>query len=232
VETLLFIASEEREFRGLIRHATGGAALGWGLDYARAVQVRGQRWLLAANGPGPELAAAAAIEALRRERVDAVVSTGFCGGLDPALECGDVVVASEVVDADSGERFAAVAAGGGRAVAIACCDRVVGSAEGKRELRQRTGAGAVDMESAALAREARRAALPFYAVRVVTDTAGETFHNDFNAARDRSGRFSRSAIARHALRRPLERVPELVRLARTARRAAAILGDSLAARQW
>ena len=58
--------------------------------------------LLAANGAGPKLAAhvveiaiRAAIRAeLSSSELEAVVSTGFCGALDPALNEAQIVVAS------------------------------------------------------------------------------------------------------------------------------------------
>jgi adenosylhomocysteine nucleosidase len=134
-----------------------------------------------------------------------------------------------VVDCDTGERIEACAVAGFPEVAMACCDGVVQTAHEKRRLRERTGADAVDMESAALAREARRAGLPFYCVRVVTDTAEQSFTNDFNVSRGPDGRFSKRAVVVRALARPWSRLPELVRLARTGRRASIILGDALAA---
>jgi hypothetical protein len=63
---------------------------------------------------------------------------------------------------------------------------------------------------------------------VVTDRADETFPVDFNAARDSSGRISRAKVVRQALRRPLLRIPRLVRLARRARQASESLGEFLA----
>ena len=38
------------------------------------------------------------------------------------------------------------------------------------------------------------AGVPFYCIRAVTDTADESFANDFNAARDGDGHFIRSQI--------------------------------------
>jgi adenosylhomocysteine nucleosidase len=234
VETLLLITSEERELAGLVRHATAVTKLDWPLDWAVAAVVGGSKWLLLANGPGSRLSSQAAEEAIRRERIAAVVSTGLCGGLDPALQIGDVLTASGVIDADSGESFPATPArqfsDGCSSGLFASCDRVISTAREKCELRERTGAAAVDMESAALARVALRAGLPFHAVRVVSDTSDQSFANDYNAARDVTGRFSKSAVLRAAFRHPFRRVPELFHLARTRRTASSILGDCLAAR--
>jgi hypothetical protein len=86
----------------------------------------------------------------------------------------------------------------------------------------------VEMEAAAVAERAKRYQVPFYAVRVVTDTCEETFPLDFNQMRSLEGRFSRVRIIGAALRRPLAVFPELIGLNRRTKRAARALGDFLA----
>jgi adenosylhomocysteine nucleosidase len=159
-----------------------------------------------------------------RERPEAVVSTGFCGGLDPGLKRGGIFVATSVCGRECRAPATARPFFSG---SLATVDRVVGTAEEKARLRA-TGAAAVDMESAALAERAAAAGVPFYIVRVVLDGAGESFHTDFNRMRDAAGRFSRASIARAALARPLRMLPEVIRLERRGRAAARALGDFLA----
>ena len=65
-------------------------------------------------------------------------------------------------------------------------------------------------------------------VRVVTDLAGETMANDFNAALRSDGHFDTMVILRRALRNPWARLPELFRLRSRCRRAADSLGDFIA----
>ena len=107
-------------------------------------------------------------------------------------------------------------------------DRVAVTAAEKHELRRRTGAAAVDMESAAILQRARECNLPFTAVRAVSDTADQDLPLDFNLYRDARGRFSRGRIALAALRRPFAAIPGLARLDRDCRRAAEPLGEFLA----
>ena len=64
----------------------------------------------------------------------------------------------------------------------------------------RTSADAVEMEACAVADRAKQCDVPFYAVRVVTDTFGENFPLDFNTTRTEDGRFSRAKILYAALR--------------------------------
>lgn len=224
------IAAEAREFAGVLRRLDDMERLRWPVQFAATASSKRHRWLFVADGPGPRLAREATAEALRRERVAAVLSTGFCGALDPALTPLALVAPAAVVDAGSRRRFetqplkcAKLLAGGD----LLCDDRVVQSSQEKANLRNATGAVAVDMESVGVAEAARNAGVPFHCLRVVTDAARETFGLDFNAVRDREGRFCRSRIAAAALRRPFQRLPELMALGRRSARAADRLGEFL-----
>jgi adenosylhomocysteine nucleosidase len=228
--TILAIAAEAMEFDGLIRHGRGRYGLQWPLEFSSAFEVDGNRWLVAADGPGPRLAAHVAAVAAGRERVDVVVSAGFCGALDPVLRTGDVFVASRVEAVERGISYPAGTPVTGRPFAggtLISLDRVVSSAAEKRRLRQ-SGAAAVEMESAAVADFAGRAGCPFYCIRSVSDAAGEDLLFDFNEMRDAAGRFDRIRIAAAAVRRPFKRVPALISLRRRCREAALALGDFLA----
>jgi adenosylhomocysteine nucleosidase len=172
-------------------------------------------WNLLASGPGSRLVT----EALREKKaVDGLVSVGFCGALDPSLRIGDIVVSGEGVESSRpfvrGE--------------ILCSDRVAVTAAEKRALRQRTGAIAVEMESAAVAAKAREWGVPFRCIKVVSDTASEDMPLDFNRYRDSAGHFSRARIALGAMRRPFTAIPALLRLDRDCRKAAEVLGEFLA----
>ena len=118
------------------------------------------------------------IEDELRGGVAGVVSFGLCGALDPSLKVGDLVIGETVADAD--ERFEADAAWAARIAALlpearlgrfARAERPVASIAEKAELRQRTGAIAVDLESYSVARLARWFGVPFAVVRAVSDAA-------------------------------------------------------------
>jgi len=231
METLLLIAAEPMEFSGLLRRLPAPEPLRLPVDYASRIDAGDRCWLLVANGPGPRLAAAAVEKAVADVRVDAIISTGFCGGLDPALEAGDVFVADAVLFGSATSSPASKPACSPRHTGgvIVCGDRVIQSVEEKQTVRHQTGASAVDMESGAVQARAHDAGVPFYCVRAVTDTAREGFVLDFNSARDGEGRFIRGRILKAALRRPLKGAPELFRLMRRARLAAEALGGFLTA---
>jgi hopanoid-associated phosphorylase len=129
-------------------------------------------------GGGDAAALAAALEAALRGGVAGVVSFGLCGGLDPALKVGDLVVGDAVGDPDDSFEADAdwtariVAAAPGAAVGrFARADQVVSSVAEKQALRQRAGAVAVDLETYTVARLARWFGVPFAVVRAVSDAA-------------------------------------------------------------
>jgi adenosylhomocysteine nucleosidase len=203
--TWLVVAAESRELQGILKRCGASAILDWPAAFAREAKWRGDRWLLVANGPGKRLAAQV-ME--KRIEVDGVISTGFCGALDPALRVGDIVDA--------------------RSRRIHTADRVAVTAREKAALFASTGAAAVEMEAAALEQAASAWRVPFYCFRAVSDTAAEDMPLDFNLYRDAAGRFSRGRIALAALARPFTAIPALLRLDRNCRIAAESLGDFFA----
>lgn len=204
--TWLLVAAEQREFDGILKRFGGSKPWNWPARFAAQAEFNGDRWLLIANGPGAALVEQGLSQPTGEHgiQVTGIVSTGFCGALDPALRVGDIVRELHSID------------------------RVAVTAAEKHDLRVRTGAAAVDMESAAIARKASEWRVPFYAIRAVSDTAAEDLPLDFNAYRTGDGRFSRTRIALAALARPVSRVPALLRLDRNCRIAAESLGDCFA----
>ncbi len=222
---LLFVAAEPRELAGIARRCGAVHPIDWPVWYARSGELNRKPVRLVANGPGLRLAAAAVRAALERVEADAVISTGFCGSLDPELKRGTVFAANLILNGSG--RYAArvpMARSSFRSGVLATVDQVLVGAEQKQDLA-RTGAEAVDMESAAVAEGACRAGIPFYAVRVILDEADEGFELDFNRLRGADGRFSRWKICRAALARPATRIPELLRIERRGRAAARALGE-------
>jgi adenosylhomocysteine nucleosidase len=222
---LVFVAAERRELEGLLVHVDEVEKLDWPLDFVRRGRLNGRPVALLANGPGPNLAGKAVDVAKEHESMDGLISTGFCGGLKPALQVCDIFVATEVV----GVATALVPASRqafkpGKLLSVA---RVVSTAEEKAELGKH-GADAVEMEAGAVAARAQAYDVPFYAVRVVTDTFEESFPLDFNQMRSQEGRFSRAKILAAAFGKPGTVFPELIQLNKRTKRASRALGDFLA----
>jgi 4-hydroxy-3-methylbut-2-en-1-yl diphosphate reductase len=129
----------------------------------------------------------------------AVLIAGFCGALDPDLEPGDVVLASELrgptgtTPCDDPAILAGVLRRGGlrvRIAPVASSQRLVLGE--RRRMLHRTGAVAVDMESAWVAPAAR--ARPLVTLRVVLDTYRRELHRPLRTV-------AGAAIAYRTLRR-------------------------------
>ncbi len=183
--------------------------------------------LLAVSGMGGVLAAIAA-----RSLADAgavrLLSFGMAGGLDPTLSAGSVVVPTEVISL-SGMRFTTSAqwreqlclgladprppAGG---VLLSSATPVDAVAD-KAALFQETGAVAVDMESLGVAEVAAARGLPFMAVRVIVDTAGDVLPRAVVAA-SQAGQVSIRRLLGGLALAPLDWVA-MIRLARRHRAA-------------
>jgi len=112
-----------------------------------------------------------------------VVSFGLAGALDDALNIGDVIDATRVVDASGATLWQGGGLGvdGARAGTVLASDVLVHDAGERRRLRAASGADAVDMESGVLAQSGRLAGV----VRVISDDAAsaiegvdETIHDD------------------------------------------------------
>jgi adenosylhomocysteine nucleosidase len=152
------------------------------LAAAEPRSARAANLLIRTSGIGRELAARSA-EELLRAGAEALLCFGVGGALDPLLCCGDIVLATEVLS-DAARlptypqwlRQLETALQGSATVrvgAVLTGDELVCSVERKQALFAGTGALVVDMESAAVAGVARRAGVPFMALRVVADTASD-----------------------------------------------------------
>jgi adenosylhomocysteine nucleosidase len=184
--------------------------------------------LLIANGAGSHRAAAAVDTAAAVFQPEVVVSTGFCGAVDPELEIAQVVIGTSVTAADRSyeARQFASARDCARGV-VATVDHVVRTAAEKKELHAQ-GAIVIEMEAGGVASRAEALGLPFFCARAVTDMASEDMANDFNAALRDDGQFATMRIFRHALTRPAVRFPELLRLRSNCILAANTLGEFFA----
>lgn len=143
----------------------------------REAKILGDIPLLVGGGDAATLSRK--LEAILSHGCGGVISFGLCGALDPALKVGDLLVASAVADTENaydtdpawaGRLCAAVP--GAILASFTTADRPVASVADKAELRRRTGAGAVDLESYLVGRLARWFGVPFAVLRAVSDAAG------------------------------------------------------------
>jgi nucleoside phosphorylase len=175
------------------------------------------RFELIRAGVGPISAARVATElAGRATPPRLIVSTGFCGGLVNDLEVGDVVVGSEIGNANAGSTVSlsneserkqiaqslatALKRNGVRAFLgkTVCSADAIATTEHKRKLGQ-GGATAVDMESYALASN-RKGCVVF--VRAVSDSVDDELPAEVGEFLDTAGNVRAGKIMRFIFKKP------------------------------
>lgn len=139
-------------------------------------------------GVGRIRAAAGARLLIRRFSPQGLVSFGFAGGLTPELARGTLIIGTEVVCEDgSGKRGVASRDLVKQFCAAADAERlpmqqgrlvssrhIVADPASKADLRNKSGACAVDMETVGIAEAADETGLPWVAVRAIVDCATDT----------------------------------------------------------
>jgi len=152
-----------------------------------------------------------------------LVSFGVSGGLHPALKTGDLVLADRVLTwdldhsstqalplsfrADTGlidyiaEKFQENTIHFYRGP-IFCSPKPISTAASKLRAHRLTGALAVDMESRAVCEVAEEAGLPFFCLRAICDTAGQTVADTLLAMVDEQGNPRVGYLLAHLVRRP------------------------------
>ncbi len=143
-----------------------GEGVGW---------LGGRQVLVAHLGVGAPRAAQRGRAWLATYPLRGMISAGFAGGLDPRLEVGDLVVGTNSGDpgwrnALSRKRVCGAVFWG----SLTTQSAVVEAAADKARLARETGAIAVDLETAVLAACCKELALPFLALRVVSDHSAQS----------------------------------------------------------
>jgi adenosylhomocysteine nucleosidase len=188
--------------------------------------------MLLLSGIGASRARSAA-QTLLENGATALVSWGFAGALDPGLSPGSLILPESILAKDQSPYCVDpvwreslcnrlkpyIDLHGG---ALAESPVVLASCAEKIALFQRTGARAVDMESASIALIAKEAGVPFLVVRAISDAAKVAIPRSVLNSIDKFGRVRFSRLLPCLARRPLELLA-LVRLGRNSRVAQATL---------
>ena len=193
--------------------------LGFGLDRRPAHLVT-----FAAAG-SPERARVRALGWAADNRVHALMSFGLCGGLDPLLAPGSVVVAHRIALPEGGTldfdaRWAHAIASripGARVAPLLGASDVATTAADKRALYEQHAVPAIDTESRGVAEAAREAGIPFVALRAVADPAARTLPKAVARAIDMGGRIRPLRVLLGLVARPQD-LPALLALGADARR--------------
>ncbi len=148
-------------------------------------------------------------------RPSLVVSWGLCGGLDPRLRPGDLILGAGVVSREGGVRTdetvtallrQRLADAGARVFVepFAASDTPVLAAAAKAELRRATEAAAVDMESLLAGQFAVKQCVPFAILRAVADPAGRDLPPLASKAMASDGGINVRAVIGELIRSPAQ----------------------------
>jgi nucleoside phosphorylase len=168
--------------------------------------------VLAATGDGATRAGRGAAALFDLHRPRALVGMGVAGALTDDLSVFDVLAARQVRDAGAeapapdGPMLArALAIPGAREATFVTSPGPVVTRAAKAALAAACGAGvtaAVDMESAAWARQAAQRQIPFAILRAISDGPDEELPGYLPGCMDRQGSIRRGAVALRALGQP------------------------------
>lgn len=174
MRTIGIIAALTLELKPLIRDLGDSRSEAFGPLVIRRGEVSGRSVSLAVSGAGKKAAERGAAALIEFSRPSLIVSTGFAGGLSEEAAAGRVVYGSDLVDEAGDRETFPIPAGfthpaGGLSGLILTTRHFVSAVDHRRQLRDRFGAVAVDMESIHIGRIARQAGIPFIVARVISD---------------------------------------------------------------
>lgn len=183
------------------------------------------------TGVGPERTRSVIARALQWEP-NVCIASGVAGSLRATYRVGEVFVAREVMELESGRTIAMdrelVEAAERRGVRLAerllSSANMVVTAEGKGRLGRM--AEAVDMESFAVLTEVAAHKMPGVAIRAISDAADQDLPMDFSGVLDDEGKVNASKVARSLAGAP-HKLPALLRLGRDTKLAATKLAEFL-----
>jgi adenosylhomocysteine nucleosidase len=152
---------------------------------------------------------------IQKAKPSLVLTCGFAGGLDPAVQKGAVLFETD----PPSPLLRCLSTVGAKPAKFHCADRVAVTAQEKHALRQATGADAVEMESAHIRAICREAGIPSATVRVILDTADEDLPIDFNRLMNADYSLSFTKLALLLIRSP-GKIKQLIALQKQSRDAA------------
>ncbi len=168
---------------------------------------------------------------LANHRPEFLIHTGYCGGAEPTLAPGDIVVADRIVDSRDGgsikcdetivaqaHRVLKESAMRGRVGSLVTVDDVAASPHDKAFLATQHGSIGIDMESSEFASAVSRAGIPFLVARAVLDPLDYEVP-DLGGAIDENGSTDGLALAEHLVKKPTDflKLPRLQYMATQAR---------------
>ncbi|MDZ4743830.1 MAG: hypothetical protein SGI98_10495 [Verrucomicrobiota bacterium] len=183
------------------------------------------------TGMGGEVAGEALIRILQEIQPGTVIISGTAGGLTKGIKTGDLFIAQnygeEGLRAGFSNRLDLVALPGKVwRETLVTVETVTSGRDAKTMLHEKTGAGAVDMESSFLARITGERGIPSIVIRVISDGLNDQMPVPFGEFMRADGFLSLPRLIVYVLIRPWK-IPALVVFGCRVRRACDQLGVAL-----
>jgi len=174
-----------------------------------------ETWIAVAGGIGQVGATRSFDLANQGGKPDLIVNLGLAGSLVSEMNPPRLLVAGQIADTRTGERF--FLEPGEHEALILTTANVAGCAEKRRLAESYSGAVAVEMEAATIARLAQVNGIPMACLKAISDALDDDL-SDMNPFIDAEGRFH---AARYALRIAIQphRWRQMVRLGENSKRA-------------
>ena len=175
---IAIIGAIKDEIAGIKNQMRITDTLRWPTGNAFAGTWRDVPIVLVRSGMGCVRARRALAEVAETFNLKQVISIGYAGALDPSLKVGDLVVADQVVYYETlksyslDEKHFSTMPKAHRGTLLTV-DQVVATPPEKKALREKYSAVALDMETFALAEEAKSRNIPIRSYRAITDTADQ-----------------------------------------------------------
>lgn len=203
-------------------------------------QINHKSFLLVRTGMGRKAMSHAVSYCLTNFKPSVCLNVGYAGGTTPYLGPGDLIVASTVVDAVSGEKFnfepdlIEKAKDIGKKIdikivseAVVTVDKIVNSPHEKAFLGTEHGVIALDMESAPFAKICKNEKCPCIVVRAILDSLDVVVPDLADAMSD-NGKLCVPQIAGHLIAKPKDilSLPKMTYLASKARESIAAFTEA------
>jgi nucleoside phosphorylase len=169
---------------------------------------------------------------LRSAGLDAIISSGLCGGLNTRYRVGQIVTPRRITTTQDATGLSTAASlsdlaerqGATIIETLFTADRIIDSEAEKARLSR--FADAVDMESFHIVHEFSLEAAPVTVIRAISDAANETLPLDFSKVLTDTGQVRVGPLLKELALHPA-RIPHLTRFARQSREAAKNLANFL-----
>lgn len=179
-----------------------------------------QNLIICYAGAGP-INAGLAAQTLIKKGAGRLISWGCAAALSAQLKPGDLVLTDQVISAtdnisSESDWIETVAAQLTNPLsickqAITSSQTIIAASSEKQQLHQQTAAAALDMESLAIAKTAKRHDLPFLVIRAIADPASMTLPQAVVESLNQQGRVELPKLLKFLLSHPWE-IPALIKL--------------------